>query len=74
MRCVLCRQGEPNPVKTTVTLQRGVTTVIVKDVPAEICDNCGEYYLDETVTEQALDMAEQAAARNAEVEIPRYAA
>ncbi|MBM4328099.1 MAG: type II toxin-antitoxin system MqsA family antitoxin [Deltaproteobacteria bacterium] len=74
MRCVLCRQGETKPGKTTVALQRGETTVIIKDVPAEICDNCGEYYLPEDSTEQVLAMAEEAAKKKAEVEILRFAA
>jgi YgiT-type zinc finger domain-containing protein len=74
MRCVVCKQGERKLGKVTVTLQRGDTTVVIKEVPAEICENCGEYYLDEQVTEQILSMAEQAARKNVEVEIIRFAA
>lgn len=74
MKCVLCKQGETSPGKTTVTLQRGETTVIIKDVPAEVCENCGEYYLSEAVTEQVLERAEQAVKNGAEVEILRFAA
>jgi YgiT-type zinc finger domain-containing protein len=74
MRCLVCKQGERKLGKVTVTLQRGDTTVVIKEVPAEICENCGEYYLDEQVTEQVLSMAEQAARKNVEVEIIRFAA
>jgi YgiT-type zinc finger domain-containing protein len=74
MRCVLCKQGETRPGNVTVTLQRGETTVIIKGVPAEVCENCGEYYLAEEVTEKVLSMAEEAAKKNAEVEILRFAA
>jgi len=74
MRCVLCRHGETLPGKTTVVLQRGETTVIIKDVPAEICETCGEYYLADDITERVLGMAEEAVKRNAEVEILRFAA
>ena len=48
MKCALCKQGETHPGEVTVTLQRGETTVILKGVPADICENCGEYYLSET--------------------------
>jgi YgiT-type zinc finger domain-containing protein len=58
----------------TVTLQRGDCTVILKGVPAEVCENCGEYYLSEPVTEQVLERAEIAVNNGAEVEIIRYAA
>jgi YgiT-type zinc finger domain-containing protein len=74
MRCVLCKQGETNLGRVTVTLQRGDTTVIIKDVPAEVCENCGEYYLTENITEQVLSMAEEAVKKNVEVEILRFAA
>jgi ribosomal protein L32 len=57
-----------------VTLQRGDSTIIFKLVPAEVCDNCGEYYLSEAVTEQLVAHAERAVANGAEVEILRFAA
>ncbi len=74
MKCTICKHGETEPGKVTVTLQRGQTVVIVKDVPAEVCTNCGEYYLGEAVTEHVFAQAEDAVRRRAEVEILRYAA
>ena len=43
--CVLCRNGTVAPGLVTLTVQRGQTTVILKEVPADVCPNCGEYYL-----------------------------
>ena len=74
MTCVICRHGDTKDGRTTVTLQRGATTVIVKDVPAEICENCSEYYLSESVTEQIMSRAEQAVTSGAEIQILRFAA
>lgn len=74
MRCAICRHGDTRPGRVTVTLQRRDTIVVVKDVPAEVCDNCGEYYLSEETTEHLLNRAEQAVQRGAEVEILRFAA
>lgn len=74
MKCVLCKQGETRHGKTTVTLQRDETTVILKGVPADVCANCGEYYLSDEVTSIVLNRAEQAARNGAEVEILRYVA
>lgn len=74
MNCALCKHGETAPGHVTVTLQRGETTVILKGVPASICENCGEYYLDEEVASQVYAMAERAVKDGAEVEIRRYAA
>jgi YgiT-type zinc finger domain-containing protein len=58
----------------TVSLQRGESTVILKNVPAEVCQNCGEYYLSDSVTDQVLKKAEAAVKNGAEVEIVRFAA
>jgi YgiT-type zinc finger domain-containing protein len=74
MNCVVCKHGETHPGHVTVTLQRGDTTVILKQVPAEVCENCGEYYLSDTVTGHVLDRAEAAVKNGAEVEILRFAA
>jgi YgiT-type zinc finger domain-containing protein len=74
MKCVLCKHGDTRQGEVTVTLQRGGTTVILKGVPAEVCENCGEYYLSEKITEQILVRAEQAVKSGAEVEILRFAA
>jgi YgiT-type zinc finger domain-containing protein len=62
------------PGNVTITLQRGETTVIIKEVPAQVCENCGEYYLEDTIAERVLSMAEDAVKKNVEVEILRFAA
>ncbi len=55
-------------------LQRGETVVVIKGVPADICENCGEYYLSTAVSEKVMAKAEAAVENGAEVEILRYAA
>jgi YgiT-type zinc finger domain-containing protein len=74
MSCVICKSGTTHGGFVTVTLQRGETTVILKQVPADVCDNCGEYYLSSEVTAQVLEKAESAVRSGAEVEILRFAA
>ncbi len=74
MNCVICKHGQTQPGIVTVTLQRDECIVILKGVPAEICENCGEYYLSEAVTDQVLHRAELAADSGTELEIVRYAA
>jgi rRNA maturation endonuclease Nob1 len=55
-------------------MQRGTCTVVFKEVPADVCDNCGEYYVGETVARELLRRAEAAVKNGAEVEILAYAA
>jgi YgiT-type zinc finger domain-containing protein len=62
------------PGKTTVTAQRGETTILIKDTPAEVCETCGEYGLDEVVARTVYTQAEEAVQHHAEVVILHYAA
>jgi YgiT-type zinc finger domain-containing protein len=61
MKCAICKQAEVQPGTATVTLERDTLTLVVKGVPALICPNCGEEYIDEEVTERLLQTAEEAA-------------
>ena len=74
MKCAVCKQGETRQGRVTVILHRNEMVVIIKSVPAEVCENCGEYYLSDSVTEKVLALAEDAARKGAEVEILRFAA
>jgi len=74
MRCTICKQGQARPGAATVMLHRGEAAVIIREVPAHICDNCGEYFLSESVTAEVLARAERAAQNGVEVEVLRYAA
>ncbi|PSN12591.1 hypothetical protein C7293_19535 [filamentous cyanobacterium CCT1] len=74
MNCVICKQGQTQAGLVTVTLDREGAIVVFKRVPAEVCENCGEYYLSDEVTGDLLERAEEAIASGAEVEIRRYAA
>ena len=74
MTCLICKTGRPTPGQATVTVQRGDSTIIVKAVPADVCPNCGEYYLADDVSAKVLEQAEAAVESGAEVEIRRYAA
>jgi YgiT-type zinc finger domain-containing protein len=74
MNCVICKTGQISAGTATITLQRGETTVVIKNVPADVCDNCGEYYLSEEMTERVLELGESAVKKGVEVEVLRWAA
>jgi YgiT-type zinc finger domain-containing protein len=74
MKCVICKNGDTSSGRVNVVLQRNECTIIFKDVPADVCENCGEYYLNEDVTNEILIRSETAIKNGAEVEILRYAA
>ncbi len=74
MKCVICKNGETTKGKATVTLERDDMTFIVKSVPAEVCENCGEEYVDEEVTERLLSLVEEASRRGVRLQVCDYAA
>ena len=74
MRCVICKQGEIQPGTATVMLERNGMTLVVKSVPARVCENCGEEYVDEDVTARLLREAEDAARSGVQVDIREYVA
>ena len=61
MMCVVCHNGETRPGTTTVTFHREGRTLVVNEVPADVCENCGEAYVAEETTARLLEIA--AAAR-----------
>ncbi|MGH7199999.1 MAG: type II toxin-antitoxin system MqsA family antitoxin [Planctomycetaceae bacterium] len=74
MKCVICKHGETQAGSATVTLECDGLTLVVKSVPAEICQNCGEEYLDERVTDDLLQRASEAARLGVRVEVRDYVA
>lgn len=74
VKCVICKNGETESGKATVTLERGGTTLVIKGVPALVCANCGEEYVDESVATHLLKTAEEAAQAGVQVHVREYVA
>jgi len=71
---VICKEGETQAGTVTVTLERGKTTLVFKGVPAQVCENCGEAYVDDSTTAQLLQAAETALLTGVQVEVREFAA
>ena len=72
MRCVVCKMADTKVGVATVTLERDGLTLVVKGVPAQVCSNCGEQYVDEQVASELLATANELAKSGAQVEIRQY--
>jgi YgiT-type zinc finger domain-containing protein len=57
MKCVKCGQGQTRMDVVTVRLQNHQRQVAIEQVPAEICDRCGEFYVSHAVAQQVLHQA-----------------
>jgi len=72
MKCVVCKHGETRPGHTTVTLEKGGATLVIRKVPAEVCENCGEAYVSAEVTRSLLENARQTLRGRVEVDIREF--
>jgi YgiT-type zinc finger domain-containing protein len=72
MKCVICKKAFTKPGTTSITLERGCLTMVVKCVPAQVCPNCGEAYISEEITAKLLKDAEERVRTGAQVEICNY--
>jgi YgiT-type zinc finger domain-containing protein len=74
MKCVICKEGETRLGRATVTLTRAEMTLVVKNIPAQVCANCGEEYVDEDVAAELLRAAEEASKAGVQVDVRQYRA
>ena len=74
MKCLMCKNENTTDGTTTVTFERDGMTLVIKNVPAQVCRNCGEAYVDEEITSRLLETAEQAACEGVQVEVRNFQA
>lgn len=74
MKCAICRNGQTRSERITVTLDKGQTILVFKDVPAQVCENCGEEYVSAEINRRLLELAGEAARRGVTLELLQYAA
>jgi len=72
MKCPICKHGETVAGNASMTLERGGTTLVFKNVPAQICNNCGEEFFNDDITASILDQAELAVNAGVEIDVRQY--
>jgi YgiT-type zinc finger domain-containing protein len=72
MKCVICKNGDTEEGLTTIILEKNNSTVIFKKVPAMVCDNCGEKYLDGIITKNILKNANNIVNSGVEIDVRNY--
>ncbi len=74
MSCPLCRSGELQVGVADNVLTLAETTLVVRGVPALVCDVCGERYFAAEITQQLLDLARSVQQAGVLVDVRRYVA
>ncbi len=70
--CPICHGGRKQPGTTTFTVELGFGIVVVRDVPAQVCDLCGADWLEDSVAEKLELIVEQARIKHPMVEIANW--
>ncbi len=50
-RCPVCHGGHKQPSTTTFTVELGFGVVVVRNVPALVCDLCGTDWLEDDIAQ-----------------------
>jgi YgiT-type zinc finger domain-containing protein len=72
-RCPLCG-GEKTDGTSTFTVELGFGVVVVRDVPATVCAQCGADWIEDAVSERLESIVADARAKHHTVEVTSYAA
>lgn len=73
MTCIPCKHGETAPGVVTKTFDRGTTLVVIRHVPAEVCQTCGAAYFDGDTAEWLLALAREASGAGVALQVREYA-
>jgi len=69
--CPLCKGSIVNGV-STFTVDLGFGVVVVRDVPATVCSQCGEEWLSDNTAEKLENIVETARQKHVAVEVARW--
>ena len=69
MECVICKTGTTKEGLVTFTLERESVIIVFKNVPAMVCENCGDVFLTTDTTNMLLEKATKNLEKGVEFEI-----
>ena len=70
--CPVCHGGRKQAGRTTFKVDLGFGVVVVRDVPAQVCDLCGTDWLEDSVAEKLEQIVEQARLKHPVVEVANW--
>jgi YgiT-type zinc finger domain-containing protein len=72
MHCPVCEIGEVRAGHSTVSVEQKEYRLVINNVPARVCQNCGENYIDDETKAQLLRLADIPAPQGVRVDIREY--
>lgn len=59
MKCLACKHNRFKKGATVLPIERGKAILLITDIPARVCSNCGEPYLEEETAQNVQELANQ---------------
>ena len=59
MKCLVCKHNRFKKGTTVLPIERGNAILLITDILARVCENCGETYLDEEIAQEVQDLANE---------------
>lgn len=59
MTCLVCKHNRFTRGTTILPVERGQAILLITDIPARVCENCGEPYLDEETARGVQALADE---------------
>lgn len=73
MICTICK-GSTKLQTINFPIDLENIFILVKEVPAIVCQQCGEYFLEDNIAERIEEISETTKSSNIEIEILKFAA
>jgi YgiT-type zinc finger domain-containing protein len=70
-RCPLCG-GRKQPGKTTYSVDLGSGVILVRNVPATVCVQCGEAWIDHLTAQKLEQITQEAREKGLQVEVVAF--
>jgi YgiT-type zinc finger domain-containing protein len=71
-QCPICK-GQKENSTTTFTVDLGFGIVVVRHVPAIVCNQCGAEWIEDKISEQLEQLVNEAKHKHAMIEVAEYA-
>ncbi|MCQ8129739.1 type II toxin-antitoxin system MqsA family antitoxin [Methylomonas rivi] len=72
MMCVICKLGMMTDDFASITFEFGETVLVFKNVPAKVCNNCGEEYFEDHIFASLLEQARSPMSQSSQFQIRRF--
>lgn len=70
--CTTCKNGVMHAGATTVTFDKDNVIIVFRNVPAQVCDTCGDYTIEGSIAKSLLKTAKEERVKDYEISILNY--